>query len=103
MTRYHHNLETAARFFSHICTQHGYDEDICQCACGQGRGPGGLFGGIIALAKRLNSGWNWPALAELDVDSVPVNFPSCGPGDTAGTQAKTASGRGVAVRLPCFV
>ena len=75
LTRYHHNLETAASFFQNICTTHEYDERIQTIKQAKEAGlsvcSGGIFGlgesddQVVELAKTLKS---------LDVDAVPVNF-----------------------------
>ncbi len=75
MTRYHHNLETARSFFPHICTTHEYDDDVSSLAAAREAGMEVCSGGIMGLgesrAQRVELACT---LAELDVDSIPINF-----------------------------
>ena len=72
---YHHNLETARSFFPQICTTHAYDEDVETVRVAKDSGMkvccGGLFGLGESLEQRIEFG---RTLAELEVDSVPINF-----------------------------
>ncbi len=81
VTRYHHNLETARSFFPHICTTHSYDKDVESLHVARAAGMEVCSGGIIGLGEsreqRVELAWT---LAELDVDSVPLNFLNAIPG-----------------------
>ncbi len=72
---YHHNLETARSFFPQICTTHDYQEDVDTVIVAKKSGMkvccGGLFGLGESLEQRIEFG---RTLAELEVDSVPLNF-----------------------------
>lgn len=75
LTRYHHNLETSASFFPHICTTHAYQDDIDTLGAAREAGMEVCAGGIIGLGE------NWAqrvelafTLSELAVDSIPINF-----------------------------
>lgn len=73
--RYHHNLETASSFFPNICSTHAYEEDIATVQAAKDAGLEVCCGGILGLGE------NWEqrielafTLAELNVDSIPINF-----------------------------
>lgn len=75
LSRYHHNLETAASFFPSICTTHTYEERIQTLENAKRAGleicSGGIFGlgesheQILEFAKTLEG---------LEVDAIPMNF-----------------------------
>ncbi len=75
ISRYHHNLETAASFFPKICTSHSFEERLQTLLLARKAGfslcSGGIFGlgesdvQVIELALQLR---------DLEVDAVPVNF-----------------------------
>lgn len=75
LSRYHHNLECAPSFFPSVCSTHSIEEDIEALAKAKAAGlevcSGGLFGMGESWAQRVELAL---LLAELDVDSVPVNF-----------------------------
>lgn len=81
VTRYHHNLETAESFFSHICTTHAYERDVESLRVARAAGMEVCSGGIIGLGEsleqRVELAWT---LAEIGVDSVPLNFLNAIPG-----------------------
>lgn len=81
MTRYHHNLETARSFFPHICTTHSYDRDVESLHIARSAGMEVCSGGIIGLGESLEQraelAWT---LAEIGVDSIPLNFLNAIPG-----------------------
>ncbi|SNB45598.1 biotin synthase BioB [Geobacter sp. DSM 9736] len=72
---YHHNLETARSFFPQVCTTHDYEEDVDTVVLAKRAGMKVCCGGIIGLgespAQRVELAMT---LAELGVDSVPINF-----------------------------
>ena len=72
---YHHNLETAASFFSKICTTHRYEENRDTLKWAKQAGlevcSGGIFGLGESPQQRLELAFT---LKELDVDSVALNF-----------------------------
>ncbi len=78
---YHHNLETAASFYSQICTTHEYTArlDTVRHALDAGLRvcSGGIFGLGETWAQRLELALT---LRELKVHSVPVNFLTPVPG-----------------------
>ncbi len=75
LTRYHHNLETAAGFYPHICTTHTWAERVATLRAARGAGlalcAGGLFGLGESDEQRLELA---EALRDLEVDAVPINF-----------------------------
>ncbi|MCP4746683.1 MAG: biotin synthase BioB [Desulfobacteraceae bacterium] len=75
ISRYHHNLETAASHFENICTTHTYQENVAAIQTAKTAGmtvcSGGIFGLGESWAQRIEMGL---ALQELDVDCVPINF-----------------------------
>lgn len=75
LTRYHHNLETARSHFPSICTTHSYDEDIATIRLAKEHGLRICSGGILGLGESWAQRVELAAtLAELDVDTVPLNF-----------------------------
>jgi len=72
---YHHNLETARSFFPNICTTHDYDEDVQTVRVAKAAGMKVCCGGIFGLGETLEQRIELClTLAELDVDSIPLNF-----------------------------
>ena len=75
VTRYHHNLETAESFFPHICTTHPYEKDVESLRVARAAGMEVCSGGIIGLGESLEQRVELACtLAELEVDSIPLNF-----------------------------
>jgi len=75
LTRYHHNLETARSHFPSICTTHSYDEDIATIRLAKEHGLKICSGGILGLGESWAQRVELAAtLAELGVDTVPLNF-----------------------------
>ncbi len=75
MDRYHHNLESSKEFFPSICTTHSFEDRVATIKAAQSLGISVCSGGIIGLgeseADRISMA---TTLAELNVDSVPLNF-----------------------------
>ncbi|MDD4649600.1 MAG: biotin synthase BioB [Desulfoplanes sp.] len=75
MTRYHHNLETAASLFPSICTTHSYEERIATVKAAQEAGLSVCSGGIFGLGETDEQALEMAlALRDLNVDAVPMNF-----------------------------
>ncbi len=75
VTRYHHNLETAESYFPNICTTHAYAEDVQSLRVAREAGLEVCSGGIIGLGESLEQRVELACtLAELDVNSIPLNF-----------------------------
>ncbi len=75
LAKYHHNLETSRNFFPRICSTHDYQEDVLTVKTAKGLGfyvcSGGIFGLGESRQDRIDLALT---LAELEVDSVPMNF-----------------------------
>ena len=75
LSRYHHNLETAASYFGQVCTTHAYEQDLATVRTAKAAGLktccGGIFGLGESWTQRVELGLT---LAALNVDAVPVNF-----------------------------
>jgi biotin synthase len=75
VSRYHHNLETAASFFPQICTTHSYEERVATIDAARDAGLSVCAGGILGLGESLAQRWELAqALKELPVDAIPLNF-----------------------------
>lgn len=73
--RYHHNLETAASFFPQICTAHTFADRVATVRRAKEAGLAVCVGGIFGLGETPAQRWELAeALAELEVDSIPLNF-----------------------------
>ncbi len=74
-TSYHHNLETARSNYPSVCPSHDYDAREATVRAAKAAGlrvcTGGIFGVGESWQQRLELA---QALAELDVDSIPVNY-----------------------------
>lgn len=83
----HHNLETSASFFPHICTTHAYAEDVQTVreavALDLNVCSGGIFGLGESWADRVELAL---LLRELGVWSVPINFLVPIPGTPLGNR-----------------
>lgn len=81
MTRYNHNLETCESNFPHICTTHTYQDRVNTLKQLKAHGVERCAGGILGLGEtpqqRLELAF---ALAELEVECVPVNVLNPRPG-----------------------
>jgi len=86
LKRLHHNLETAESFFGQICTTHTYQERLKTIKIAKEEGlevcSGGIFGLGETLEQRVELAF---ALAELEVDSVPINILNPIPGTPAAS------------------
>lgn len=87
--RYHHNLETAASFFSSVCTTHAYEDDVETIRCALKAGlevcSGGIFGLGESWEQRIEMS---QLLQELNVTAIPVNFLTPIPGTPMGNNKK---------------
>ncbi|WP_372847013.1 biotin synthase BioB [Pontiella sp.] len=81
VNRFNHNLETSRNFFPEVVTTHDFEERINTARIAKQVGLdlccGGLYGMGESLQDRVDLAF---ALADLDVDSVPVNFLDPRPG-----------------------
>ncbi len=74
-TSYHHNLETARSWFGRVCATHSYEARVETARNAKAAGLRLCCGGIFGLGE----GWDErlelaETLAELGVDSIPINF-----------------------------
>lgn len=75
LSRFHHNLETAASHFPAICTTHAFADDLATLAAAREAGLELCCGGIFGLGESPDQRIEFSlALAEQDVDCIPVNF-----------------------------
>ncbi len=81
VNRFNHNLETSRNFFPNVVTTHDFEERINTARIAKKVGLdlccGGLYGMGESLKDRVDLAF---ALADLDVDSIPVNFLDPRPG-----------------------
>ncbi len=72
---FHHNLETGRAFFPTICTTHDYEEDVAAVRAAKRAGAYCCSGGVFGLGESWEDRLELAqTLAELGVDSVPINF-----------------------------
>ena len=72
--RYHCNIETSRRNFPNICTSHTFDDKLACIARAKSHGFQVCSGGIIGLGETMEDRLSMAlTLAELGVDSVPIN------------------------------
>jgi len=74
-TRYHHNLNTCKSYHSEVCTTHSYEDRVNTIRLAQQYGLEICAGGIIGMGENRRQRVEMALeLAELNPDSVPVNF-----------------------------
>ncbi len=74
VTSYHHNIETSRRFFPQICTSHTYDDRIRTIHLAQEKGLSVCSGGIIGMGETWEDRLDMAvSLAELGIESIPIN------------------------------
>lgn len=74
VTSYHHNIETSRRNFPNICTTHTYDQKIETLRLVKEAGLCACSGGIIGMGETWEDRLDMAiSLAELEVDSIPIN------------------------------
>ncbi|MFC1537390.1 biotin synthase BioB [Gemmatimonadota bacterium] len=72
---FHHNLETCRSFFPGICTSHSYEERVEMVRRIKAAGLRVCSGGIFSMGESLDQRVALALeLAELNVDSIPLNF-----------------------------
>jgi biotin synthase len=87
LENYHHNLETAASYFSQVCTTHSYEENIDTVRHAVNAGLRVCSGGILGMGESLDQRIELAlTLRELGVESVPLNFLSPQEGTPFGQQ-----------------
>ena len=74
VTSYHHNIETSRRNFSNICTTHTYEQKIETLKLVKEEGMCACSGGIIGMGETWEDRLDMAiSLAELGIDSIPIN------------------------------
>jgi biotin synthase len=74
VTSYHHNIETSRRNFPNICSTHTYDQKIETLKKVKAEGMCACSGGIIGMGETWEDRLDMAiSLAELGIDSIPIN------------------------------
>lgn len=74
VTSYHHNIETSRRYFPHICTTHTYEQKVETLKMVKAEGMCACSGGIIGMGEMWEDRLDMAlSLAELGIDSIPIN------------------------------
>ena len=74
VTSYHHNIETSKRNFPNVCTTHTYEQKINTLKMVKEVGMDVCSGGIIGMGETWEDRLDMAvSLAELEVDSIPIN------------------------------
>ncbi len=75
VSRYHHNIETSRRFYSHIVSTHSFAQRLRTIEYAREVGLEVCSGGIIGLGETMQDRFEMACLLkQLDVDSVPLNI-----------------------------
>lgn len=75
LSRYHHNIETSRRFFPRIVTTHDFEQRLAMIRNAAAVGLSVCSGGIIGMGETREDRVDMAlTLAELKVDSVPINI-----------------------------
>lgn len=75
LSRYHHNIETSRRFYPQIVSTHDFEQRITTITSAKEAGLEVCSGGIIGMGEERQDRIDMAVLlAELDVDSVPINI-----------------------------
>lgn len=74
VTSYHHNIETSRRNFPNICTTHTYEQKVETLKLVKAEGMCACSGGIIGMGETWEDRLDMAiSLAELGIDSIPIN------------------------------
>lgn len=85
LTRYHHNLEAGPSHFPRICTSHGFEDRVETVRLAQTAGLEVCVGGIVGLGESPRERAELAlATAQLEPESVPLNFLNPIPGTRLG-------------------
>lgn len=75
VTMYHSNVETSEHFFPEICTTHTYEDKLNEIRMAREAGMEVCSGGIFGMGETWQDRLDMAALlAELQVNSIPLNF-----------------------------
>lgn len=75
VTMYHSNVETSEHFFPEICTTHTYEDKLNEIRLAREAGMEVCSGGIFGMGETWQDRLDMAALlAELQVNSIPLNF-----------------------------
>ena len=75
VTRFHANLETSRRYFPMICTTHTYQDKVDNILRAKAAGLQVCSGGILGMGETWEDRIDMAlSLAELEVDSIPLNL-----------------------------
>lgn len=92
VTSYHHNIETSRRFFPNICTTHTYEDRIRTIKSAQAEGLCVCSGGIIGMGETWKDRMDMAiSLAELSIESIPINALMAIPGTEMEGRAPLSS------------
>ena len=84
--RYNHNLETSERHFGEVVTTHTWQDRVDTVKHARAAGMEACCGGIVGMGETEDDVLDLAfALAELEVESVPVNFLDPRPGTPFAT------------------
>ncbi len=85
LTRYHHNLEAGPSHFPRICASHRFEDRVETVRLAQAAGLEVCVGGIVGLGETPRQRAELAlATAQLDPESVPLNFLNPIPGTRLG-------------------
>lgn len=85
--RYHCNMETSEKFFPTLCSTHTPDDKKATIRAARKAGLAVCSGGIIGMGETMDQRIDFAVeLAELDVDSVPINILNPIPGTPLESQ-----------------
>lgn len=74
VTSYHHNIETSKRNFPNICNTHTYEQKLETLKLVKKEGMCACSGGIIGMGETWEDRLDMAvSLAELGIDSIPIN------------------------------